>query len=900
MKRMHLRKLVWLLVLMPLILAAPASGLEQELRVPDLGELELPEDLAARVDRLLPSRPGDTFLQLRNGMTLLVRENHASPVVSCRILVKTGAVYEDGYLLSGISHYLEHVVAGGSTRSFTENEAREMVKSMGGASNAYTGYDRTVYFINTTAAHYKEALRLLFSYVSESLLAPEEVAREKAVIQQEYKLREDDGGRQLWQLFMHTAYLKHPVRHPVSGYEDVFVELSREDLLAYYRQRYAPQNMVAAVVGDLQTPEVVAAVLELSENMARTFHPPVPLEEEPSQSAPRRAQKSFPPARLTTMMVGFPTVSLNHPDLYPLDVLAVILGEGRTSRLYRELKDKRQLVLSAESFSWTPSFVRGVLGFSFSLERDKVNSTLTALEEEINRLQRQLVGRQELAKAKQQIISASIFSKQSSAQMAATLASSYANTGDPYFDSRYLDGVKAVSLEDIRRVARSYLKTDRTTVAILTPPSSSTQAEVASTGAEPPQEIKKLTLENGLTLLLKRNAAVPIVAIKLFGLGGQRLEPEGLPGLSSFTAALLTKGTRKRSKQQIAAAIERVGGELDSGAGRNTYHLSLSLLKDDWRLGLELLADILMNPSFPRDEIKKQKQDTIMAIRRLDEDWDREVQRLFRRHYYEDHPYGRDVIGTEKAIREISRADIQDFYERTVVPGTAVLAVFGDIDSSRLVSEIRELLGKWRPGKPPLPENLRVAPLGSDVRIQKKTDKVSAAIFVGTNGLKLTHPDRPVLDVIDAVLSGISYPSGRLYDALRGGDRSLVYVIHAFPFYGLDGGHFGVLTQTSLSNHNRVLGIILDKLERLRRQPLDTGELEAAKNMCITMHEMGLETNGAQAASAALNEALGLGFDWDSRYPELIRQVGEEDVSRVAGELFGHTLVVSTIPENPQ
>jgi zinc protease len=153
--------------------------------------------------------------------------------------------------------------------------------------------------------------------------------------------------------------------------------------------------------------------------------------------------------------------------------------------------------------------------------------------------------------------------------------------------------------------------------------------------------------------------------------------------------------------------------------------------------------------------------------------------------------------------------------------------------------------------------------------------------------------------VIDAILSGISYPSGWLHEALRGGDRSLVYVIHAFPAPGLDRGHFEIVTQTTMSNYEEVVSIILSKLEKIQREPVEPRELEAAKNMCITMHEMGLETTAAQANSAALNEVLGLGYDWDDRYPEHIKKVQAEDVLRVASKLFRHHFLVSAVPEHP-
>ncbi|MEE9527400.1 MAG: pitrilysin family protein, partial [Syntrophobacteria bacterium] len=258
-----------------LSVTSPALAQKDSLQIPDLESLDLPEEMISRVSNVLPSKPGDTFVQLQNGMTVLIRENHASRVVSTKVVVKTGSIDEGKYFFGGLSHYLEHVVSGGSTASFTETEAQNTLKLLGGASNAYTGYDQTAYFINTTGEHYREALKLLFFYLSESLLEPKEVVREKAVIQQEFKLGETNPGRQLWQLFVQTAYLKHPIRHPVIGYENVFVTVSRDDLLDYYQQRYVPQNMVVSIAGDIQTAEVLKTVLELSKNMVRSFDPPV-------------------------------------------------------------------------------------------------------------------------------------------------------------------------------------------------------------------------------------------------------------------------------------------------------------------------------------------------------------------------------------------------------------------------------------------------------------------------------------------------------------------------------------------------------------------------------------------------------------------------------------------------
>ncbi|RME94991.1 MAG: insulinase family protein, partial [Alphaproteobacteria bacterium] len=188
------------------------------------------------------------------------------------------------------------------------------------------------------------------------------------------------------------------------------------------------------------------------------------------------------------------------------------------------------------------------------------------------------------------------------------------------------------------------------------------------------------------------------------------------------------------------------------------------------------------------------------------------------------------------------------------------------------------------------------SPLSADEIIETRNEKTSAAIFVGTDGLDLSSPERAVLDVLDAALSGIGYPGGRLQEALRG-RADLVYVVHAFPFYGLDRGYFGVISQTTRDNLERVQQVILKELARLREQPLTPEELQTAKDMVITMHQLSAESLDTRAERAAVNEVLGLGWDFDRTYLEQVKAVSAEDVLRVARRLFQHTLLVRTLPQ---
>lgn len=887
--------LVFLLITLP---AQHSQGDQVQKALPTL-----PQEVQVAVNRALPSKPGDTFVILRNGIALLIRENPGSEVVSARVVVKAGSIYEEKNMGAGLSHYLEHIVSGGTTRSFTETQAKERLQRMGGSTNAMTTYDRTTYYINSSAGNWKDALDLLLAYVSQNVLDPQEVTREKAVIQQEIKMGENSPDNELWKLYMKTAYRVHPLKHPIIGYEEVFVQQSRESLLDYYQKRYQPENMIVVVAGGVKAPEVIAFTAEkIGEFPRRSPETPV-LPEEPTLVSPRREEREMPIARLTQAIVGFPSVSLHDRDLYALDVLALLMGDGETSRLQLRLKDREKKVLSVSASNWTPSFARGQFMISLTLPPQNWPGVMDIVQQEIDRLKKEPVGREELEKVKKSMIAQRIFSLETVSAQASSLATSYFDTGDPYFDEVYVEGIRHVTGEEIRNVVQRYLVPDRLTVAAVHPPGTAERnalSKTHQTAAVKESAIERHQLKNGLKVLVKQDTSLPLVTIKLYGIGGLLMEDPGSPGLSAFTASLLTAGTKTRSKLDIANAIERVGGALGSSSDNSTYHVVVKVLKEDLDLALDLLADVIQNPVFPNEEIEKRRQETLLALQRMDESWQAEIMRMMKQNYFTDSPYRNDRIGTVESVKAFTREKIVAFHQRMANPIHSVVAVYGDVRPDRVMAGLEKRFQGWKGNASSLPNpQAETRPLKTDRTVEKKNEKSSSALLVATNGLSINDSDRPVLDVMDAILSGAGNPSGRLFDALRGGTEDLVYVVGAFPFYGIKAGFFGVITQTTLVNLEKVQGIIVENLRRLREEPVSADELETARNMIATAHRMGLESLDGQAQSAVVNEVLGLGWDYDQKYVGLIQAVKPEDVQRVAKELLANTLIVRTIPEKP-
>jgi len=861
---------------------------------------DLPTGLQSSVKRVLSSKSQDFFVVLQNGLTVLIRQAGPNDLVSAQIFVRAGSLYESRFMTSGLSHYLEHVVSGGTTASFTEAEAKKKLEAIGGETNAYTSYDRTVYFINTSAKHWQTALDLLISYVSECKLDAAEVAREKAVIQQEYKMRENDPDSELWNLFMKTAFRVHPVRNPIIGYEEVFVQRDRQDLLGYYENRYQPENLVISVAGNIDPIQVLQFIIEKTQDFKRRANEPISLPPEPAQLSPRWEEAELPIARMTKVLLGFPSVSLHSEDLYALDVLAFLLGQGRTSRLYQRLKDNENKVLSVNASNWTPAYVKGQFMISLDLPPENWPGALESVKDEIERFKKEPVAPEELEKAKKTAIAQHIFGQETVSAMASSLASSYFDTGNPYFDETYRDGLRSVTPEQILAAAKLYLDETRLNVAIIRPRGQPGVSDKVLAAPEAPSEVELKKLDNGLTVLLNKDSSLPIVTLQLYGLGGLLLEEQQPAGISAFTASLLTAGTIERSKLDIARAIEDVGGSIQSGSNNNTYYVSVKVLKEDLQLALNILADVVQNAQYPQEEIEKKRIETLSAIQSLDENWQIELFRLFKKNYFQNSPYGHERLGTIESVKLFTRAQLLTFYRLMVNPGSSALAVYGDLDAGTLLPQIEQAFADWetKPYQPPDWPN-ETDPLKTSQVVEKKNEKTSASLFVGTNGLDIGNADRPVLDLLNAILSGAGTPSGRLYEAMRGGTEDLVYLVGSFPFYGKNAGYFGIITQTTLGNLEKVQEIIIQNLKRLQDEKVSDEELEGAKNILLTAHRMDLESISSRAQSAAVNEVLGLGYDYDQRYAKLVEEVDAEKIQQLAKKLLTHALIVRTIPEHP-
>ncbi len=406
--------------------------------------------------------------------------------------------------------------------------------------------------------------------------------------------------------------------------------------------------------------------------------------------------------------------------------------------------------------------------------------------------------------------------------------------------------------------------------------------QVLGTGlaAAPPPLGEREELPNGLVFLFSEQRSVPLVAVNLLVKAGALRDPRGKEGLAHVTALLLTQGSKKRSATQMAQEIDFLGAKLSAGAEEDYAMVGLTVLAKDVSQGLELMADAVLHPTFPPEELKRKVQQLLASFESDEDEPMVMARRAFDLRLYGQHPYAFPPKGTPQGLKAIQRQEVVDFHRRLYLPNNAILSVVGDISREEARVLVMRYFGGWNPGKipelqlPPLPPLTRPETQVIDKKITQ------ANILWGHLGITRQNPDFYAFQVMNYILGGGGFAS-RLMDTIRE-TRGLAYSVSSTFEPGLEPGPFYISLETKTENAAEAVELILKEVERLRTEPVSDAELADAKSYLIGSFPRRLDATGKRAALMAYVEFYGLGLDYPRRYAEIIRGITAADVQRVA------------------
>lgn len=845
----------------------------------------------ANATPVLPESKAQVFT-LANGLTIIVEEDRSAPVASVQAWCGTGSIQEGKWLGAGLSHILEHMLFKG-TEKRKGGEIAKQVQDRGGYINAYTSFDRTVYWIDVPADGAAEAVEILADSMQNSTLPEDEYVKEQEVIRREFAMGFDDPGRQSSQLMLNTVFSESPFRNPIIGYLDVYNQLTRNDVMEYYKARYVPNNLTFVIVGDVNAQEIRAQLEEAFKNQPRKALEPVFIPSEPEQIGRRQMHKEFP-TELTRLSLAWRVPGQSHPDIPALDLLGSVLGSGRSSILNQQIREKLQLAhdIDAGVFSLQTDGVFVIDAVSDPDKRESVEKEALALVEKIKTGG---VTQAELDKARRSMLASQIKSLGTVRGKASDLGSSWLMARNPDFSKDYLEAIARVTTEDLQRVAREYLREDRLNVTSLNPIGSLTKKDESKVEAEK-SDVKKFVLSNGLRLLVRENAKLPVVSLTAAFRGGLLAETAETNGVTKLLSRAMLKGTKTRSAAQIAEQIESAGGGIGADSGYNSFNVSVEVMKPDLVLGLDLLADVLKNPSFPAGEVELEKKAQLAAIKAEDEQITAVARNTARQKLFGSHPYSLRNLGSPASVAKLTPQDLEAFHREYVTAKNGVIAVFGDVKADEVLKLVEKQLGSLPSGALALTSPRQPDALTAAINTVEERDKQQAVVMVGYPGVDVLSPDRSTLELISEASNDLG---SRFFDRIRE-KLGLAYFVGSGNFNGLAPGCFVFYLGTDPKKVERVTAEFNDEISKLAKGGLTTEELARAKKKLLGSEAIRNQSNSAFAANIAIDELIGLGFDNYLKRKDQVEAVTLEDARRVAGKYFDIPARVEVIVRPPE
>jgi zinc protease len=829
------------------------------------------------VAALRRSNEGVRRILLDNGMVGLIKRDASAPVAAVQIWVGTGSVHEENYLGAGLSHYMEHMIFKG-TPTRGPAEITKAIDEAGGEINAYTAHDRTVFHADLPSKSWKVGVDVLGDAVMHAHFPEDEWEREKEVILREFAMGYDSPEREMSKLLWSTAYRVHPYRLPVIGYEEIFRTITRADLLAFFRRHYVPDNMIIAVVGDVDEHEVETYLRELFQPFTRRTRAPVQVPAEPPQVAPREGRQTGP-YEVTRGTLAWHTVDLSHPDAPALDVLAAVVGHGRSARLEVELKERRQLVHNVDAWSFTPR-EPGLFGISFSCEPEKEAEALQAINEQVKSWLEVPFTEEELTKARRQTLVGELSSLQTASGQAGSYASGEFYAGNPRFSEIYLERLQAITPDRLREVAARYLTPENRSLAVLAP-EAKTLADQPVRAESDLLNLQRLELSNGIPLIVREDRRLPFVYITAAFTGGLLAENATNNGAFALLSDLLTRGTATRSAEELAQEVESLGAGLSSFSGRSSFGLQGHALSGDARHLVEMLADCLLHPTFPEEEMEKQRALQLAGLRQQREQPMYVAQQALRTALFPHHPYRWDAAGSEETVKALTTDTLRALHNQYVSRSNLVLSIFGDINAE----EARALAETYLAG---LPEgagrvtHVEAEPPTLPVRAEQREPREQAILLMGYPGFGARDVRNDALSVLQKALSGLSSDLGIEIREKRG----LVYFVGAFSLVALDPGFFAFYAGTRDDALPEVERLINEQADRLAREGLREEEFRRAVEQLLAAQDMSLQSNGELAMSCAINELYGLGYRYTLEQRDRLQHLTPAEVQRVAAQLL--------------
>jgi len=856
-------------------------------------------------------------IELDNGLRVITLEDFSCPIVAVQVWYHIGSKNENPER-QGFAHMFEHMMFKGTDR-VGPGEHFDFIQRVGGTNNAYTSFDKTVYLQTLPANQLSLALWLEAERMSFLKINQDAFDTERSVVEEELRMGENRPYGTLTKKTFAKLFKVHPYRWMPIGRLEHLRASGVGELRDFWTRFYVPNNATLIIVGAVKHAEAQA--------LANRYFGWIPTWDqtkrirvrEPERTAAEELIIDDENAPAGMVEVIFRTVPAGHKDEVVLDLLGEILGGGNSSRLYRELVAEKQLAVSASASTYNLEQD----GMFFADAVQAPNAELSVIREliykNIEKIRSEGVTQQELTKARNQMLKRVVTTNLTVGSKARMLGSAAVVLGDTSRVNTMLDEIRAVKRKDLQRVANKYLADSHALTVIVKRNTKGAMAgakddETAPITAEPEEKAPppgrkgvvrpeyfpadapfaeladfktKLehtsdSLENGLKVMVVPNHEVPFVSVTLGLLNGTWTENK--TGTASMAMQMLTKGTAEHTEAELAAELERYAISLQGSADLDTSQLNANCLIDHIGRAMELLAEVVIAPTFDENEFEKLRKQVLTSLAVESATPRYLADKELRKRLYGAHPYARTVQGEPADVEALSVQDLKRWWSRFVRPEKAVLIFAGDIDHEKAVSLAETTLGDWK--KQTAQPAIQVAdiPAAKDTQIYLVDQPGSMQSEIRIGQLGITRQDQPEYFISRVVgyYFGGSFNS-RLNETIRV-KKGLTYGAYGgYTAHALS-GDFTVNTFTKTDSAAETVRAALEEIRRLQAQKPTEKELKTSRSYFAGSFVRTRETPQQVAKDLWLIQSQKLGADYLERLLDKIAQTNEDDCDKLVDE----------------
>lgn len=855
--------------------------------------------LSAASAPALGQHASTSVYELSNGMDVILKENHASPMIASIVFVHSGSKYETDFN-NGATHFLEHLLFNG-TGTRTQEEISDRIKNLGGYINAFTRKEVTGYLSLVPKEHISEALDIQQDMLFNSILPEDRFPKERKIVIEEIR-KDSDSPDYVAELFHDRwAYRGSPYARPVLGYENLIATVPREEIMEYYRTYYQPNNMTLLVIGDFETETI-------KKELDQTFgqHPARPLPTRPTVSIPEIATATI---QRTTAAIGETRVDLHirlplysDPDYPALSLWSELLNDEAFSPLIRQLTKGENAPATRVSVSHETQ--EEFSAFRISAATDdaaRADEILDGILSTIRGLASAEIASEDIGLIATRLRVADIFLREKLHYYAIIKGPMIAVTGYDFVD-QLPDRVAKVTPQQLKQAAARHLSASAYVATIVSPPDTAARLQDLSSGRSGNQYLKR-TLANGMTAVVKSNPDSRVFAINLLGMNRSAIEPAGMEGISDFVNRMLVAGTSTRTSEQIGRELAAIGAELvtndnpyipydDHYTTPQYSYVKFATIDDFAERGASLLADMIGAATFPESQVENERRAVMGLLGMASGSTNQVCRDLFNRSLFGNGPYAKPISGTMVSVGEFTTESLGEHRARLYAPGNVILTCVTGMAPEAAMAILERTFGAVE-GSSTVTAAVIPAPtkLTTVLAEHKAMQKEQVYIYLGNAVAGAGSSDRPALLVANSILSS------RLGSELRE-RQGLAYSVGSSVQFDREFGWFACRMGTGKANYQKARDGILEQIQRLHDEPVTAAELETAQNTLWGSSLTSRLARTNQAFYMGVDEFLGLGYDQSDRIIEGIRAVTVADVQRVAKTYFrADSYVIATAGE---